>query len=131
MSRHRWSITGTCRVWLMRPLRSGAGGSWPGRAYAAHAGLIAAVGGHDAPALAAWARGWEAATAGALLRGYLGVAGRLPFIPDDAAQFRLTLELFVLEKALYELDYEMNNRPDWVATPLAGILALLDGDVAS
>ena len=48
--------------------------------------LVATAGGHDTPALAAWARGWEAATADALLRGYLGVAGRLPFsVPTDAA----------------------------------------------
>ena len=95
-------------------------------AYAARAGLITAAGSNDAAALAAWARAWETATADALLRGYLSVAGGLPFVPDDMTHFRITLELFVLEKALYELDYEMNNRPDWVATPLAGILSLLD-----
>ncbi len=36
------------------------------------------------------------------------------------------LELFELEKALYELRYELGNRPDWVKVPLQGILALLD-----
>ena len=37
------------------------------------------------------------------------------------------LQLFELEKAFYELNYELNNRPDWVAIPLAGILSLLQG----
>ena len=37
------------------------------------------------------------------------------------------LELFELEKALYELQYELNNRPDWVRFPLAGMLDLLEG----
>jgi maltose alpha-D-glucosyltransferase / alpha-amylase len=35
------------------------------------------------------------------------------------------LELFVLEKALYELRYEIANRPDWAEIPLRGVLALL------
>jgi len=37
---------------------------------------------------------------------------------------RAMLDLFVLEKALYELRYELGNRPEWAAIPLQGILAL-------
>ena len=36
------------------------------------------------------------------------------------------LAVFELEKAVYELRYELNNRPDWVAIPVAGILRLLE-----
>ena len=36
------------------------------------------------------------------------------------------LTVFELEKAVYELRYELNNRPDWVAIPVAGILRLLE-----
>jgi maltose alpha-D-glucosyltransferase/alpha-amylase len=36
------------------------------------------------------------------------------------------IETYLLEKALYELNYELNNRPDWVGIPLRGILGLLD-----
>jgi len=36
------------------------------------------------------------------------------------------LDAFVLEKAVYELNYELNNRPDWVRIPLRGILQLLE-----
>jgi predicted trehalose synthase len=39
------------------------------------------------------------------------------------------LLVFELEKAVYELRYELNNRPDWVKIPVAGILRLLDEDV--
>ena len=39
---------------------------------------------------------------------------------------RPLLDLFELEKALYELRYELDNRPDWVGVPLAGIAALAD-----
>jgi predicted trehalose synthase len=38
------------------------------------------------------------------------------------------LAVFELEKAVYELRYELNNRPDWVAIPVAGIVRLLDAD---
>jgi predicted trehalose synthase len=37
--------------------------------------------------------------------------------------------VFELEKAIYELRYELNNRPDWVGIPVAGILRLLDSDL--
>jgi predicted trehalose synthase len=39
------------------------------------------------------------------------------------------LRVFELEKAVYELRYELNNRPDWVKIPVAGILRMLEDDV--
>ena len=45
---------------------------------------------------------------------------------DDTA--RSLLPLFELQKALYELRYELDNRPDWVGIPLAGILGFIDGE---
>jgi maltose alpha-D-glucosyltransferase/alpha-amylase len=47
------------------------------------------------------------------------------FVPADPAQRDGLLRLFVLDKALYELNYELNNRPEWVRIPLWGILDLL------
>jgi predicted trehalose synthase len=38
------------------------------------------------------------------------------------------LSVFELEKAVYELRYELNNRPDWVGIPVAGIVRLLEAD---
>jgi maltose alpha-D-glucosyltransferase/alpha-amylase len=43
---------------------------------------------------------------------------------DSIEEARTLLGLFELEKALYELRYEINNRPDWVRIPLVGVLAL-------
>jgi predicted trehalose synthase len=40
------------------------------------------------------------------------------------------LSIFELEKAVYELRYELNNRPDWVRIPVAGIASLLEEGVA-
>jgi predicted trehalose synthase len=49
-----------------------------------------------------------------------------PSYPADPAQATGLLRLFLLEKALYEVSYELANRPEWVGIPLAGVLALLD-----
>ncbi|MBA2605220.1 MAG: hypothetical protein H0U94_16685 [Acidobacteria bacterium] len=48
------------------------------------------------------------------------------FIPAEPSQRDTLLRLFVLDKALYELNYELNNRPDWVRIPIKGILDILD-----
>ena len=48
--------------------------------------------------------------------------------PGQQASDQL-LAVFELEKAVYELRYELNNRPDWVGIPVAGIVRLLDGDL--
>jgi maltose alpha-D-glucosyltransferase/alpha-amylase len=45
-------------------------------------------------------------------------------VPQDAAAFQSLLELFLVEKALYELRYELAQRPDWVSIPLRGLLEL-------
>ncbi|MEO8836993.1 MAG: maltose alpha-D-glucosyltransferase, partial [Caldimonas sp.] len=66
-------------------------------------------------------RDWQAATREAFLGAYARTAARAaPAAPLDAG----LLTLFELEKALYELRYELNNRVEWAAVPLQGILAL-------
>jgi maltose alpha-D-glucosyltransferase/alpha-amylase len=47
-------------------------------------------------------------------------------VPALEVQRDALLRLFVLDKAMYELNYELNNRPDWVRIPLRGIFDLLD-----
>jgi trehalose synthase-fused probable maltokinase len=71
--------------------------------------------------------GWEERARASYLDGYRASAdpGLLP--PGDEATRRL-LSVFELEKAVYELRYEINNRPDWVAIPVAGILRLLEAE---
>ncbi len=78
------------------------------------------------PVLADWARAWRRWTSAAFLGRYLAIADTRGLVPEDAEQTRRLLEALVLEKAVYELGYEMDHRPDWVATPIAGILELLD-----
>jgi maltose alpha-D-glucosyltransferase/alpha-amylase len=50
------------------------------------------------------------------------VAGSVNFLPKDPAQLRTLLRAYLLEKALYELRYELNNRPEWVSIPLDGVM---------
>ena len=48
----------------------------------------------------------------------------MDLIEDNPTEAQLLLNAYLLEKALYELLYELNNRPAWVRIPLAGLLAL-------
>ena len=97
--------------------------------YAAYAGLFAATSSRrsEFERMEPWARIWQASTTSAFLRGYFATAGHSLFIPALPSQRDELLKLFVLDKALYELNYELNNRPDWVLIPLHGILDLLGG----
>jgi maltose alpha-D-glucosyltransferase/alpha-amylase len=95
--------------------------------YAAYATLfrITAERPGDFAMLEPAARSWKRLASQAFLEGYLDVVQGTPAYPADPEQARSFLDLFILEKALYELGYELANRPDWVRIPLKGILALL------
>ncbi len=68
---------------------------------------------------------WEERARAAFLDAYLGsVDSRL--LPHGQANTERMLQIFELEKAVYELRYELNNRPDWVGIPVAGIARLLE-----
>lgn len=78
----------------------------------------------DHQRLQPYAEEWEAAAAAAFLSGYREGVGDCACWPAEAAQARQLITLFMLEKALYELRYELDHRPDWVGIPLAGLLAM-------
>jgi maltose alpha-D-glucosyltransferase/alpha-amylase len=63
---------------------------------------------------------WEQAVASAFLDGYRAATDHAEFLPD-ARGFGTLLDAFVLDKTLYELGYELNNRPDWVGLPLSAL----------
>jgi maltose alpha-D-glucosyltransferase/alpha-amylase len=98
--------------------------------YAAYAGLFAHTASRPAEfeRLELWARIWQTWAGAAFLRGYFGVADQALFVPADPLQRDALLKAFVVDKALYELNYELNNRPDWVRIPLRGVLELLNGE---
>jgi maltokinase len=69
--------------------------------------------------------GWEDRAREAFLAGYLETVDPA-LLPPGEAPTRTLLSIFELEKAMYELRYELNNRPDWVSIPVAGIARLLE-----
>ena len=91
--------------------------------YAAYAALFGQVSG-IAPD-EAWCAFWNAWIGAAFLRAYLERARPFSYLSPQPAARRLTLDAFLLQKAVYEVSYELNNRPDWVRIPLRGILGLV------
>ncbi len=77
------------------------------------------------PRLRSWGRFWVQCVSAAFLKSYLATAGTASFVPQAADDLDLQLNTMLLEKALYELRYELNMRPDWVRIPLRGILEVV------
>jgi maltose alpha-D-glucosyltransferase/alpha-amylase len=99
--------------------------------YAAHSGLIEFRTSHPDRAhgagwdsITAWAVFWQDSAASEFLRAYRETVAGNPFLLPAPQQAQALLAAYLLEKALYELLYELNNRPAWLRIPLAGILAL-------
>ncbi len=74
--------------------------------------------------LAAWAGVWEEAASAAFLRAYREVIAANPALLPPPGEAQTLLDAYILEKALYELLYELNHRPEWLRIPIDGILAL-------
>ncbi len=75
----------------------------------------------DRPVLQPWARLWAQWVSARFLATYLEDVRPAQILPEDGAELGLLLDVHLLEKALYEVGYELNNRPTWVAIPLRGI----------
>jgi maltose alpha-D-glucosyltransferase/alpha-amylase len=80
----------------------------------------------DRPPLESWARLWYDSVSSTYLSAYLGTMGSSDLLPAREDELSLLLDVHLLEKSLYELSYEMNNRPTWLSIPLRGILDVLD-----
>jgi maltose alpha-D-glucosyltransferase/alpha-amylase len=94
--------------------------------YAAHSVLAQHVAsGGDPTALGRWARFWYAWIASAYVRAYLKRAAGAAFLPRKTVETDALLQVFLLEKCVYELGYELNNRPDWLHIPARGMLDLV------
>ncbi|MGD0890510.1 MAG: maltose alpha-D-glucosyltransferase [Terracidiphilus sp.] len=99
--------------------------------YAAHSGLDQFLKTNDrvqhaidSQNLAAWADFWQNSASCEFLRAYRKTIAVNPTLLPSAQDSQALLEAYLLEKSLYELLYELNNRPSWLRIPLAGILAL-------
>jgi len=100
--------------------------------YAAHSALLhqssLALRPEDLPALEHWAQFWYVWVSSSFLMSYLNGVEQAQLLPEDPEQLRILLDAYLLEKAVYEIGYELNNRPDWLKVTLQGILQLLKAE---
>jgi maltose alpha-D-glucosyltransferase/alpha-amylase len=87
--------------------------------------LSGAVRPEDVSSLKPWSRFWNLWVSAAYLRAYFAASAGASLLPTAKEDLEILLELHLLEKAFYELAYELNNRPEWVSVPITGILEML------
>ena len=79
----------------------------------------------DVPFLERWADFWYRQVSSVFLQSYLTTAAGAIFVPKNADELQIMLEVYLLDKAVYEIGYELNHRPDWVVIPIRGIKHIL------
>jgi len=82
----------------------------------------------DLPILEEWSKVWYLWVSVAFLKAYLELVSDLPILPESKQGKKVLLDAYLMEKALYEINYELNNRPDWINLPLQGVLQILDAE---
>lgn len=95
--------------------------------YAAYGSAILRPGNHaaDSQDSRQWTDLWYRCVSKIFLGSYLAAVGDAELIPKDTKDIRTLLDAFLLEKAIYEVGYELNNRPDWLIIAIKGTLQLL------
>lgn len=78
---------------------------------------------HD---LRPWAEAWYKSVAATFLKSYFNTVNGKSFVPAERGELDLMLKAYLMEKAIYEVAYELNNRPEWVTIPLHGIKDLME-----
>jgi maltose alpha-D-glucosyltransferase/alpha-amylase len=79
----------------------------------------------DVPFLERWADIWYRQMSSTFLQKYLQTIATADFVPRNSDDLQILLEAYLLDKAVYEIGYELNNRPDWVVIPIRGIKHIL------
>ena len=79
----------------------------------------------DVPFLERWADLWYRHMGSVFLQSYLKTTGSAIFIPHNSEDLQIMIEAYLLDKAVYEIGYELNNRPSWVVIPVRGIKHIL------
>ena len=86
-------------------------------------GLVTA---ENRQALNCWAGYWRRWICATYLRSYRETMGDSRLLPRDRRQLSILLEAYLIDKAIYEIGYELNNRPAWLVIPFEGILQQLN-----
>ncbi len=100
--------------------------------YAAHVSLRGqartVLSPEDLPMLEEWTQAWYLWSSATFLKSYLELMADTPILPQNPEGMKVILDAYLLDKAIYEVNYEINNRPDWAVLPLKGILQVLESD---
>jgi maltose alpha-D-glucosyltransferase/alpha-amylase len=96
--------------------------------YAAYGGLFLndQMRKEDIIKLTPFAEQWYHYMSGFFMKAYLDTVKGSAFIPNNKEDLDILMTTFLLEKAIYEVNYELNNRPDWLIIPLRGIKAIME-----
>ncbi len=99
--------------------------------YAAYSALLRRASllprtGDEPELLQDWAQYWYVWVSASFLTAYLTSVKKANLLPEDSGQLQVILDAFLLEKAIYEIGYELNNRPGWLKIPLQGVLQLME-----
>ncbi|MBL7126843.1 MAG: maltose alpha-D-glucosyltransferase [Dehalococcoidales bacterium] len=82
----------------------------------------------DLPILEEWSKVWYLWVSVAFLKAYLELISDLPILPATKEGKKVLFDAYLMEKALYEVNYELNNRPNWVNLPLQGVRQMLEAE---
>jgi maltose alpha-D-glucosyltransferase/alpha-amylase len=95
--------------------------------YAAYTGLLLnnQIRKEDIPKLTPFAQMWIQYVSGLFMKSYLETVKGSAFIPEDKQDLSILLQTFLLEKAIFDLNHELNERPDWVMVPIRIIKSIL------
>jgi maltose alpha-D-glucosyltransferase/alpha-amylase len=98
--------------------------------YASYAGLLKFVERGVPPddqlaMMILWSKYWARWVSAVFYKAYMEAARGASFVPSKPADLQMMMDIFLLRKAIYELGYELNNRPDWVRIPLQVIIELV------
>ena len=84
----------------------------------------------DRAFLERWADLWYRQLSATFLSSYLTATAGAAFLPKKESDLQILLEAYLLDKAVYEVGYELNHRPDWVVIPIRGIKHILQPTAA-
>lgn len=79
----------------------------------------------DTDRLKLWIEPWYQYVSEVYLKSYLKTVKDSSFVPKQKEEMKTLLNIFLLDKAIYELGYELNNRPDWIVIPIKGIESII------
>ena len=94
--------------------------------YAAYSALWQpAMRSEDVPFLERWADIWYRQMSAVFLESYLTTAAGAVFLPQKQGDLAPLLQAYLIDKAVYEVGYELNHRPDWIVIPVRGVKHIL------